>query len=119
MQQRSSIKYTCAAIAWTIMVSYALMMPAREIQSPDGFSFPGQDKVVHMLLFAVLTFLLAKALRERSINWNKVKLFFALSLFGLITELVQFKIPDRSADILDLCADVIGVIVGLILIRII
>lgn len=79
---------------------------------PDtGVGLPGADKVVHVLLFAVPTFLLA---RVAGLRW-------AVALMGghaLASELVQgFVVGTREADPLDLVADAVGVVLGLLAAR--
>ena len=117
MRHRSSIKYTSAAIVWIVFVLLVLLLPVNQIQTPSAFSIPGLDKVVHVMLFAVLTFLIAMAVRERKVGISKFLLLVCLSLFGLCTEIIQDFMIDRTADSLDLLADVIGVGLVLLLIK--
>ncbi len=117
MQQQSSIKYTCAATVWTLVVLLALFLPARAIDAPESLSIPGLDKAVHFILFAILTFLIAMALRERGISYKAWMLCLILGLFGLSTELIQTLIEDRNGDILDFGADMAGVVIALLIIK--
>lgn len=109
MQQQKSIKFTSGAIAWLIFVLATLLMPAKKLKSAPTIAIPGMDKIVHFILFAVLTFLIVKAIQERKRIFGAWKLFVILSLFGLSTEIAQHFIEDRNADVFDLLADNIGI----------
>jgi len=72
------------------------------------------DKVVHALIFAVLTV---------SGRWAAVPslpLAVGLAAYAAVTEILQAVLPiDRHGDVRDLVADVCGVAVGLLLSRIV
>jgi hypothetical protein len=76
-------------------------------RAPGSPLFPGADKVVHVLVFAapVLLLLLAGA---------PVRLVVVvLALHAVASEVVQGAVlPDRSADPLDVVADLVGVAAG-------
>ena len=68
------------------------------------------DKVVHALIFVVLTV----AGRWAALPW--VALGVGLAAYAAVTEILQAVLPiDRQGDVRDLAADVIGVAVGLLL----
>gem|GEM_PF-4259411 len=56
MQQQSSIKYTSAATVWGIFTLYGLFRPISELKKHSNFFLPGGDKLIHLILFAVLTY---------------------------------------------------------------
>lgn len=109
MQQQNSIKYTSAAFIWLLFILVVLFMPTSSIEQPKLASFPGGDKIVHFILFAVLTFLVAMALKERKIRYTPMLLLLVLSSFGLTTELVQIFLEERNGDVWDWIADTAGV----------
>lgn len=61
------------------------------------------DKLNHFLAFAVMAFLL-----DRSWRLPLLLQLLALLGFGIMIELVQSELPYRSADGLDLLADLVG-----------
>ena len=75
--------------------------------------FPYRDKIGHFTLYGILAFLLDNALKERNYKMFKRALPVALVwvlIFATIEEFSQIWIPSRNFDLLDLAADVIGVI---------
>jgi VanZ family protein len=82
---------------------YVLFWP-----DPAGDSgLPGADKVVHLVLFG----LLAATTRLRfGGHWRLLAL---LAGYALVSELVQASLlPERSGDVADLVADMVGVAAG-------
>ncbi len=71
------------------------------------------DKVIHSLAFAFLMLWFA-SLFPRQQHW---RVFSALLLYGLSMEAVQSQVPGRYAEGADLVADLIGLLIGLLLVR--
>ena len=73
---------------------------------------PQGDKVGHIGLYGVLTWLLNLAFAFRTVQIKNYTLqwgaFWVLS-FALLEELSQYFFPHRSLDIIDALADVIGI----------
>lgn len=83
-----------------------------------GSNIPHSDKVIHALLFMILTFLGAfagiKYFKQKD-KWNNyvLLLIFLSILFAATTELIQaFVIPTRTGDFADFLADSIGILLG-------
>ena len=75
------------------------------------------DKLGHFGLFGILSFLLALAINYESKAPNLKKRIFvftvgAVSLYGVIIELVQSKVPGRNASFPDVIANLIGALLG-------
>ena len=80
----------------------------------SGPQIPGLDKVAHFGLYAVLGYLVARAL---AVPRTRVALFAALAgitVFGLLDEVHQAWIPGREASVGDWIADVLGAATGII-----
>ena len=118
MQQQRSIKYLVVLFGWFLLMSYSLFTPAKHLSAPSNINFPGADKVVHFVLFAVLTYLTVKTVKMRNIKISKFQLGCLLALYAVITELVQIGISGRHGDFWDFLADVLGVTAVLIFIKI-
>ncbi|OGF47782.1 MAG: hypothetical protein A2452_09830 [Candidatus Firestonebacteria bacterium RIFOXYC2_FULL_39_67] len=87
--------------------------------NPPGaglFEFiPNSDKLVHMTEYFILSSLIYFALRKaHNIKTNKAVLAAVLiaSLYGMTDEYHQSFVPERSMDILDWAADIVGAIIG-------
>lgn len=74
--------------------------------------YPGLDKIVHLCLFAGLGGIGAWSLPDRLIG-----VAVGGMMFGLATELGQMLVPTRSFELLDLAADVAGVVLGILVSR--
>ena len=88
---------------------YVLFWP--EPAGPDT-GFPGADKVVHALLFGLLAATAAWRFGARR------GVLAAVLLYATVSELVQaLALSERSGDLWDLLADVVGAVVGWLLAR--
>jgi VanZ family protein len=98
------------APAWTLLIIVGLTLPGSQI--PDS-PLLQLDKLVHGVLFFVLTVLWLSALSEA--EWGPaIAVFTVILAFSVITELYQGWLPfGRHADFLDAAADAIGALIGL------
>jgi VanZ family protein len=81
------------------------------------------DKVEHMLAYFGLSFLMYLALlfQEKSRLLKSNALLFTLLFvfaYGILDEVHQLLIPGRSCEFLDFMADMLGGIVGIIVVKI-
>jgi VanZ family protein len=77
---------------------------------------PHLDKVLHFIAYALLGALFLRAFKTSRIK-NNVKLMLILSillssLYGISDEIHQYFVPYRSADLMDVLADILGGIIG-------
>lgn len=104
--------------AWLLLAAYAALLffqsslPAHDM-GPD---FPGQDKLLHLAAYALMSWLACCAfgtLRGLRSRWAVclTGLIFAL-VFGLSDEWHQSFVPARCADGWDLVADGLGALAG-------
>lgn len=115
------IRYLSPSIIWTVIICYLCFIPSDRL--PDSFfsSIPYFDKMVHFGLCAVLAFLLFFGLRKQysSLKWRNnasvISFWFAV-LFGLLIELIQGNfVESRSFESIDLLADILGAVAGLLI----
>ena len=81
------------------------------------------DKVEHMLAYFGLSFLMYLALlfqKKSSLLKNNALVFTLLFVFayGILDEVHQLLIPGRSCELLDFMADILGGIVGIIVVKV-
>ena len=101
MRQYLDIPITLAV---TLILTVAMLWPLEAPPpAPDG-----SDKVVHLIAFAALSFPLARTGRI-----GLLPVFVGASAFGGLIELIQPSF-NRSADVGDWVADILGVVVGMI-----
>ena len=100
MRQYLDIPITLAV---TLILTVAMLWPLD--QPPPAPA--GSDKIVHFIAFAALAFPLARTGR-----FGLLPVFIGASAFGGAIELIQPSF-NRSADVNDWVADIVGVILGI------
>ena len=89
----------------TLILTDALLWPMEQpLPAPQG-----SDKLVHLAAFAALAFPLARTNRV-----SLLLIFIGASAFGGLIELIQPTF-NRSADLNDWIADILGVMLGIAL----
>lgn len=94
-------------ILMSISVSAYLKIIPTEISQ-----FPYYDTVLHFLLLGIAGFLSHLALNKRKIQLLNIYLPLApliVIFFCLVDEMIQFFVPYRSFDLVDLAADLCGI----------
>lgn len=102
--------------AWLSACCLAMLTPGTALPDVSVVSF--QDKIIHFLIFFVLTYLgTGMGLDKKSGDWRKKRLWLNFMLLVFIPsiglETAQHLIPNRSFDLNDLAINVLGVILGL------
>jgi len=91
------------ALAVVVVQLLVLYWPVVTVEGPVSWT----DKVVHLLVFAVPTYAVGRALGS---VWVAVLLF---AIHAPVSELVQhFLLPGRSGDVWDAVLDLVGVALG-------
>ena len=91
-------------LAVTLILTVAMLWP---LEAPPS-ALDGSDKVLHLIAFAALSFPLARTGRI-----GLLPVFVGASAFGGLIELIQPSF-NRSADVGDWVADILGVTLGII-----
>lgn len=79
----------------------------------------GYDKIAHFILYSIFTYLMAngyvKYLQQEKLNFTKRFLILTIGIvFGSLTEILQvFLFVNRSGNIYDIIANIIGCTLGL------
>ncbi|MDH7600300.1 MAG: VanZ family protein [Sedimentisphaerales bacterium] len=96
-----------------LLVYWATLVILAHIQIPQPVrqtSFP--DKALHIIAYMGLTLLLWGVVRPgQRVNWSRASawlIMLVILLYGLVDEWTQGFTKDRTADIRDLVADIIG-----------
>lgn len=108
------IKRIVPALIWLLIILWVTLTPGEELpKTPDVIGF---DKLIHLGIFLVLTFLWNRVGNE---NGTKTKkeifitnyLVFGI-LFAILVEYLQQYIPGRSYDYGDMIANITGGTIG-------
>ncbi len=102
-----------AAILWTLLIFIACFIPGNDI---PNIKVPFADKWVHFILFGGFTFLWLLVYPTRQL----LQLFYWFAIGCLLGWLVeelqgQLKFLGRNKDLMDIFADTIGGLLGVIL----
>ncbi|HHH44655.1 MAG TPA: VanZ family protein [Gammaproteobacteria bacterium] len=99
------------ALLWMAALFYLSNQPT--LETPHLFS--GQDKLFHMLAYAVLGFLLLGARKPLVNGFSNAQVggsILVASLYGISDEVHQYFVPGRSADPWDWVADTLGAVIA-------
>jgi hypothetical protein len=103
------------SIIWTIAVFILLAMPMSNGKGIAILDLVGYDKLVHLILFAIFTFLWGTYLCEKNVK-NELSVLIVLTLiaagYGLSMEYYQKCFTARNFSILDALADSLGAVIG-------
>jgi len=96
---------TGARLAWLLMLIVISWLALRSGPGPEIST--GADKLDHVAAFFALAFTAA-------LGWGRLRATgFGLLAYGVLIELLQSRIPGRSAELTDVVADAIGIALGL------
>ena len=95
--------YRTIFITLVLLISYFAFIPSGDSNAPY------LDKAVHFLAFFILMFLLdLSTTRPLEMHFGLISCLF---LFALGIEIVQYNLAYRSAELFDLLADILGMLV--------
>jgi len=107
------------AILWALLILILCGIPGQRIPHVDFLSWLKPDKIVHLFLFGLLSYLLIRGFTRQ----QAVALFtahprlWALLLtiaYGALIELLQqYVLIDRSGEVFDALADALGAFLGM------
>lgn len=106
---------------WLPVIIYAALIYyiSSKPDLPKSVSIPHIDKAVHFIEYAILSFLLARALKQTAklnINFRLIAVIVAI-LYGFSDEWHQLYVPGRSMDGIDLIFDGMGATIVQFLLR--
>lgn len=101
---------------WLAACTAAMLMPGSSLPEVSIVSF--QDKLIHFILFYVLSYLaVGLGIHEKKAIWRSKRLWINFFLLGLLPsiglETAQHLIPNRNFDLNDLIINLLGIFSGL------
>lgn len=101
------------AIAWAVVIAVLHAIPGHDFPELSFSDFFQIDKLIHAIIFMVGFYLFAVALAEQQKKTFIRYLIISFVAYGLILEILQgLLFVERSADVLDWLADILGVFLG-------
>ena len=100
------------AIGWALVIFMLSSQPGADIPP----LFPGQDKLLHAVIFGIFGFLVLGAMPATVPGYRPLQAGTALgvvAIYGMLDELHQRFVPGRSADVFDVVADIAGGMLGI------
>lgn len=109
------------AILWSIVIIVLSTLPGKAMNSFSFSDLWNVDKLGHLVVYAIHCFLLLRGYRHLTneiLNRHVISALLWSVFLGFSLEIIQYSFfPDRHFDILDLIANIIGSIVGLIILN--
>ncbi|TCO10956.1 VanZ family protein [Natronoflexus pectinivorans] len=112
----SQFKLTILVCAVVVFLS---LLPSSEVPNHNIWNFQGSDKIVHFLMYFAISFTLffEKYLRNKLHQFSIKNRVNLIPIIGLIVasgiiELIQPPISNRSCELFDFIANVLGVVAG-------
>lgn len=116
---KTFFKYHFPFIFWALAIFVQSSFPAIELPKVEIIS---ADKIVHMGVFGLLAFLCyisiihsgkQNFLTRGPLLWSSI----ICILYGATDEIHQYFVPNRSSELQDWAADLIGVLIAVIIIK--
>lgn len=118
------LKFFKAPLIWAILILAFSSIPNSELPDFSLWRILSGDKLIHVFLYGILSFLLlgssVKQYIYRRIRYNAMLFSFVTSVcFGVLIEVYQeFVLTDRFGDWADALANGVGAMLGLLLFRV-
>jgi VanZ family protein len=116
---RSPVIRFIPGIAWFFLLLFLICLPGSDIPPVDNWlNYIYFDKLVHIGLFSVLTFLFIYPVSKMNLPLavkknTAIKIAISAWIWALTTEFIQkYFIPDRSFDMYDWAADTFGILLA-------
>ena len=110
---RNFIRYWLPVIIYAVAIYIVSSIP----EPLEGVPlFPHADKVLHFIEYAILAFLVIKALcsleSDKKVIFLRIATVAIVVFYGFTDELHQYFVPQRDMSIFDLLTDGLGALVG-------
>lgn len=118
------LRFILPSLVWTALVIILSLVPSSNVSLQD-FQFKNVDKVAHFIMYTFMSLLWVIALKRQNVYVALRRFAFQIVLFGafgisvIIEFLQEYAVDTRSFEVLDLIANGIGCIFGIVLFKII
>jgi VanZ family protein len=112
------LRYHLPTIAWALFILIICAIPGDRIPKMSFLEWLKPDKIVHLLVFALLAILILRSFLETGLTFASEKSAISLAVvlciaYGALVEFLQYSVfINRSGDIRDAIANALGVWLG-------
>ncbi len=112
------LRYHLPTFLWALFIMIICAIPGERIPRLTFLEWLKPDKIVHLVIFAILAILLLRSfLDAKTLPWEKnhIILFtlFLCIAYGSLVEILQYTVfINRSGDVRDAIANSIGALLG-------
>jgi VanZ family protein len=111
------LRYNSFTIAWAMVILGLVLLPGDYMPESNYWDLFKFDKFAHMMVFAILSFLMiigfVKQYTYRILKEEAVKYALVISVsYGIILEVLQHFIPNRTVELYDIIANTMGCFIG-------
>lgn len=106
--------YYLPVLLWILVIFFLSVITVPSDISYTLPLFPHKDKVAHFVMYGVFAFLLLRALNSSGKDRSnlKIKVIIIAFSYGVMMEIVQYFIPARSFEVMDIVANGFGAVGG-------
>ncbi|MDD3807034.1 MAG: VanZ family protein [Candidatus Marinimicrobia bacterium] len=111
-------KYTLLTLLYLALIFIQSSIPSNKIPQIKILS---SDKIIHAGIYFIATLLIYLAIREHQVlKSNKIAwmTFIITAVYGITDEIHQYFVQGRDSNIFDFFADVVGILLGLLVVHI-
>nr|MCH9660199.1 VanZ family protein [Bacteroidota bacterium] len=99
-------------VGYSLIITTLFLLPAKEV--PE-VRVPFVDKIVHLVIFSVLTFIWLWFCESKKLLKYIARVVLLIFVYGIIIETLQeLFFETRTADVWDVLANTIGILMGLV-----
>jgi len=115
------LRYNILALLWAVFILILCGIPGQHIPRLAFIDWLRPDKIVHLFLFGVLSFLLIRAFQQQLsflfLNHHpKIYSVVISSFYGIVIEVLQeYVFINRSGEVFDAVADAVGALIGVLI----
>ncbi len=113
------LKYNYGGLLWALLILSLCAIPGSQLPRLSFLDWLRSDKIVHLFLFGVLSFLFLKGFQRQSTfislhHSPKLYSFFICAAYGIAIELLQeYVFSHRTGEVYDAIADAAGALIGI------
>jgi len=115
-ERNAFFKAYWAALSWAALILLLISLPGEDLPDMDIWAIDIEDKIGHLAVFGVLSFLMVYGSFRQGNPLTRKELTIVLSLgtiYGGLTEVLQGLVfTSRFASVSDFLADLLGVVLG-------